>query len=424
MTATASEQARRIAWWQEARFGMFIHWGLYSASRFGTWTQYDMGIPSAEYAERFEPEFTGARFDADALCALAKAAGCKYIVMGARHHEAYCLWDTGTTGFNSARMTPKCDFISEFVKAARKAGLRVGLYYSLCDWREQAYWDGHEKNPKAWRAFVDTVHAQVRELMSGYGKIDILWYDGAWAARQHLLGAEPGPSVEDLARAWRGRELNRMVRRLQPRILINDRACVPEDFTTPEQRIEPSSRPWELCDTLGELWGASSLDRNRKSALDLVTRLVACVSQGGNMLLNIGPRADGAVQPWQRRILEEIGGWMTRNGEAVYGCTGEWERPLHSILAPWWATRKGTALYLHLFRYPGESFSVGNWHGNRIVSAKLLNTGERLEVFHEATRDIIRGLPAKSPDPIAPVVKLSTRPPTDAERRRRRSIAH
>ena len=141
------------------------------------------------------------------------------------------------------------------------------------------------------------------------------------------------------------------------------------------------------------------------------------------MLLNIGPRVDGAIQPWQRRILQEIGGWMKRNGEAIYGCTGEWERPLHSILAPWWATRKGRFVYLHLFRYPGESFSIGNWHSNRIVSAKLLNTGETLEVVHETTRDIIRGLPAKSPDPVAPVVKLTTRPLTPAEKRSRRTIA-
>jgi len=415
MAGLSPRQRRRIAWWQKARFGMFVHWGLYTVGGLDCWKMHDMGIPVREYIETLEPRFAARNFDARALAALAKESGCNYIVMGARHHEGYCLWDTDTTKFSSMRMTPKRDFIAEYVWAARRLGLRVGIYYSLLDWRYQAYWDGPRKNPAAWRAFVNLVHAQVRELMTRYGKIDILWYDGAWPAC-------PSWHCEQ-ADAWRSRKVNAMVRRMQPGILINDRAGIPEDFNTPEQKIVPSSRPWELCDTLGNLWGASSADLNRKTAREIVTRLVTCVSRSGNMLLNIGPKADGGIQAWQRRLMQSVGRWLRIHGEAIYGCVGEWQSPLSCGLAPWRATRKGRSIYLHLLRYPGESFSIANRHDNRIISARLIDTGRPLEVVHEPTRDVISGLPKKSPDPIAAVVKLATRPLTRAERRARRSIA-
>ena len=415
MARLSPRQRRRIAWWQKARFGMFVHWGLYTAGGLDCWKMHNMGIPTREYIDALEGRFTGKNFDARALVGLAKESGCRYVVMGARHHEGYCLWDTDTTKFSSARMTPKRDFIAEYVRAARGAGLRVGLYYSLLDWRYQAYWDGPRKNPAGWREFVDVVHAQVRELMTRYGRIDILWYDGAW----------PPDSLwhDSQRRVWRSQKLNAAVRKLQPGILINNRAGIPEDFNTPEQKIEPSSRPWELCDTLGDLWGASPADLNRKTARAVINRLILCVSRSGNMLLNIGPKADGGIQAWQRRIMQCIGGWLKIHGEAIYGCVGEWQSPLLAGLAPWRVTRKGKLLYLHLLRYPGESFSIGNQHDNRIVSATLIDTGRPLKVRHEATRDVISGLPKKSPDPIAAVIKVTTRSLSGAERRARRSIA-
>ncbi len=404
----------RIRWWQQDRFGMFIHWGLYSIDGLDCWKMHDMGIPVQEYLRRFEPRFQPRKFDAAALAAVAKRAGCRYVVMGTRHHEGYCLWNTRTTPFASVALTPRRDFIAEYVRAAREAGLRVGFYYSFLDWRYRAYWDGPWKDPAGWKRIVDYAHAQVRELMTQYGPIDILWYDGAWGP--DFWGGFRRPA-RDYAEAWRSEELNAMVRRLQPRILINNRSFLPEDFGTPEQTIAPEDRPWELCDTMGQRWGAAAQDLVRKTPREILLRLVTCVSLGGNMLLNIGPNPDGSVQSWQARIMRRIGAWMDRHGESIYGCAGEWQTPFNNGLAPWRTTRTGDdTLYLHLFLYPGPSFSIASYHGYWLESAMLLDTGKELGIRHEPTRDVIVGLPRRPPDDVAPVIRISIRPKTSEER--------
>lgn len=242
-------QNQTIKEFQNARFGMFIHWGLYTVGGLDCWKMHDMGIPVNEYIQKFEPRFNPKRFDAPALTRIAKKAGCKYVVMGTRHHEGYCLWDTKTTRFSSVHMTPKRDFIAEYAKAVRAAGLKVGLYYSLLDWRYKSYFDGPRKDHKGWRKLVSLVDEQVRELMTGYGRIDILWYDGAWPADWGYQ-----PSQDEIAEAWKSSKLNAMVRRLQPSILINNRSHPHSggDFGTPEQKITPEDRPWEL-------WGRFTL---------------------------------------------------------------------------------------------------------------------------------------------------------------------
>ncbi len=418
-------KAKRLKWWQDARFGMFIHWGLYTVGGLDCYKMYDMGISLEEYIQRFERRFNGKRFNAHAFARVAKNGGCKYVVMVARHHEGYCLWDTKTTRFSSVQMTPKRDFIAEYVKAVRAAGLRVGLYYSLLDWRYKSYFEGPRKNPRGWQELVTLVHEQVRELMTCYGRIDILWYDGAqpvscWQESAWKTNWGYRPSQDEVAEAWQSKKLNALVRRLQPGILINNRSCYPhggEDFGTPEQQITPEQRPWELCDTMGDLWGAASQDLNRKTPREIITRIISCVSLGGNMLLNIGPKADGTVQEWQARIMGRIGIWMRKHGEAVHGCGAEWQEPFNHALAPWKTTRKGNTLYLHLLRYPGQEFAIANYHDYYLRSARLLDTGRRLKIIHEPARDIVKGLPRKAPDPIATVVKIAIRPKTPGEKK-------
>jgi alpha-L-fucosidase len=411
----------RIDWWIDARFGMFIHWGLYTIDGLDCWKMADMGIPVDEYVDRYEKRFNPLEFDAGCLAEAARDAGCKYVVMGTRHHEGYCLWNTKTTDFSSVSMTPKRDFIAEYADAVRSVGLRVGFYYSLLDWRYRSYWHGPRKNPEGWRDLVDCVHRQVRELMTQYGRIDILWYDGAWQAH-----GNPGwgfaATGEELARYWRSDELYSMVKELQPEILINNRSYLPGDFGTPEQTITPEDRPWELCDTMGDLWGAADQDLNRKTVREILTRLITCVSLGGNMLLNIGPDENGRIQEWQRDILMKIGRWLDIHGEAIYGAEGEWAKPFNNGLAAWRTTRKGNTLYLHLLRYPGREFGVANLHDYWFVSAELMGTGESLKIEHEATRDIIHGLPEASADDLISVVKITIRAKTDAEKQNRRHI--
>ncbi len=405
-----SLRAESLKSWQQARFGMFVHWGLFSAGDLGTWMMSDMAVPVDEYARKYVPGFTGENFDAEEIVELAKNAGCKYVVMVTRHHEGYCLWDTETTDFSSVKQIPGRDFIGEYVKAARKAGLKVGLYYSLCDWRYKGYWQGPRQNPKGWEKQVKLVHNQVREIMSNYGKIDILWYDGGWEAYPGAWGIKL--TDEKVANYWQSEKLNAMVRKLQPGILINNRSFLPEDFGTPEKMIRPQARPWELCDTIGFYWGASSKDLDRKTSRTLIGQLLYSVSRGGNMLLNIGPKPDGSLLPWQKKTMEEIGTWLKKHGEGVYGCEGVWEMPFARILTPWQATQKGNSMYLHLLRYPGKSFAISNQHDLKIVSAELVDTGDKLHVETTATRDIISGLPAKSPDKIASLVKLKVRKKT------------
>src|ERR1700687_1891367 len=242
--AEDADRARRMQWWHEARFGMFVHWGLYSVLGRHEWVMENEGIPVTDYeqlAKRFQPKPNAAR----AWAKLAKQAGQKYMVMTSKHHEGFCNFDTKLTNYCAPKQGPGRDLVREYVEAARAEGLRFGFYYSLMDWH---YPDGArcKTDEAARKRFVEYIHGQVRELMTNYGKVDILWYDVAWPLD---------------AKGWESVEMNQMVRKLQPDIIINNRSKIPEDFDTPEQRIEASAnRPWESCMTLNDSWGYHAAD--------------------------------------------------------------------------------------------------------------------------------------------------------------------
>jgi len=376
----------RLKWWTEARFGMFIHWGLYAIPARGEWVMYCERIPKAEYAclaERFRPR----RFNADEWVALAQEAGMRYLVLTTRHHDGFCLWDSQVSDFTTVKSAAQRDFIAEYVAACRKAGMRIGFYYSLLDWRWPAYWEGPEKDPEGWAEFREYVHAQVRELMTQYGKIDILWYDGAWPH-----------SAED----WQSEGLNAMVRRLQPDIIINNRSRVPEDFETPEQHIRPADRPWESCMTIDDLWwGYHPGDPNLKSPRQLVRNLVKCVAGNGNFLLNVGPKADGTIPAPQARRLRAVGEWLRRNGESIYGAGPAPFGQAHLGQV----TAKGNTVYVHVMFWPGREMCVAGIK-NRVQRACMLATGEELPFEQQQDRLFVRGLPPRAPDPIDTVVAL------------------
>lgn len=384
---TADERDERLAWWHEAKFGMFIHWGLYAIPSRGEWVMYLERIPRGEYAklaERFRPE----RFDADEWVGVAKSAGMKYMVLTTRHHDGFSLFDSEVSDFTSVRTAAGRDLVAEYVGACRRAGMRVGFYYSLLDWRWDAYWKGPKKDPEGWAKFLSYVHRQVEELCTKYGKIDVLWYDGAWPY-----------AAED----WRSEELNAMVRRLQPNVLVNNRSLVPGDFETPEQHIPwwgPPNKPWEACMTMNDSWGYFEADRNWKSPRQLIQTLVSCVSLGGNLLLNVGPREDGSFPPEALERLEDLGRWMRANGESIYGAG---RCPFTTTVGN--LTSKGNIAYVHAFRWPRDGICVAGV-GNHVSSAYILSTREELKVFQEGDRVFLRGLPRLAPDPYDTVIAM------------------
>ena len=390
------DRRRRMAWWHEARFGMFVHWGLYSQTGRHEWVMNRERIPVAEYeklADTWHPKANAPREWAK----LAKAAGMKYMVLTTKHHEGFCLWDSKTNPYNAMQCGPKRDLVREYVDACRAEGLRVGFYYSLMDWHHP---DGHacQRDEKARRRFVDYTYNLVEELMSNYGKIDILWYDVSWP----LQGADK----------WESKRINAMARKHQPGILINDRSQLPEDFGTPEEHIvagaDEGGRGWEACMTFNGAWGwMDTPGEDWHGARKVLALLNECTSGGGNLLLNIGPKPDGSVPEQATERLTAVGQWLAKYGEASYGAGDrvagmEW-LPLCAPTARW--TRKGNVYYNWVARWPGQEMSIGGLQ-TKVLKVGLVGGADTLPFEQQTDRLIIRGLPATCPDTILKVAVL------------------
>jgi alpha-L-fucosidase len=415
----------RIRWFQADKLGLFVHWGCYSVLGRGEQIMVRDLMPLAEYeplADRFQP----AADWAEQLAATAVDAGLKYVVLTTRHHDGYCLFETGTHEFNAARTGPGRDLVAEFVRAMRAAGLKVGFYYSVHTWRWHGFWDP-KGYPEQLPQIVEEMHTQVRELMTNYGKIDILWYDVPAVPGSGVPGGFtriPEPIDQSPAEFYRSAELNAEVRKLQPHILINNRSGVPEDYGTPEQRVrrEEGDRPWETCMTLNNApnWGYLKHSMADKTAAEVLYQLVNAVRQGGNFLLNVGPNADGYVDEREGAVLRRIGRWLDRHGEAIYDTRpnelygpagaghphgGGYGGQGHCYHYGMFTTRDTTA-YMTLFYYPGDGLIIAGIAG-RILSAEMLTTGRKLKV--EAISNArwkLSGLCENPPDPLAPVIKL------------------
>jgi len=399
---SAEEQAdreRRMKWWHEARFGMFIHWGLYAVIGQHEWAMEVEGIPVAQY-QQLAKHFTPKPHAAREWAKLAKRAGQKYMVMTSKHHEGFCNFDSKLTNYCAPKQACGRDLVAEFVEAARAEGLRVGFYYSLMDWHHP---DGARclTDEAARVRFVEYTHGLIRELMTQYGKIDILWYDVDWP-----LSAEQ----------WESEKMNKMVFQLQPDIIVNNRNGLPGDFTTPEQRIEAAKagRAWETCMTMNDSWGYQKADNNWKSPETIVRNLITCARDTGNYLLNIGPKADGSIPEDSVRILTEVGKWMDKNGPTIY--ESETCKARGHIYASY--TRKGNTLYMHIHNWPGATLA-SNWleffnppcvvaiGGLRakVQSARLYASGKPV-TFDQGDQYVrFTGLPLVAPD--SPVTTLA-----------------
>ncbi|MDP4645114.1 MAG: alpha-L-fucosidase [Opitutales bacterium] len=371
---TPEQRDARMSWWREARFGMFVHWGLYSipAGEWdgkGTkghgkeWIQKQAGIPADVYEKRLYPQFNPKEGFAEEWAKAANMAGCKYIVFTTKHHEGFAMHDSAVTTFDAKDACGR-DLLKEVVDATKAEGLKFGAYYSVIDWHHPHAYAGFglptvkgvTNQGRDNSIYVDYLHKQVEEIVTGYGDIDILWWDFS----------KPDCQGE----SWRAKELVSMVRKHQPNMVMNNRLYASKnsfvgadsnllkewdseigDFTTPEQSIPDTGVEgvdWETCMTMNKTWGYSKFDNNWKSSEELIRNLIDVVSKGGNYLLNIGPKADGSIPEQSVQRMQAIGKWMDVNSDAIYGTSAS------PFGKPQWGryTSKADRLYAHVFDWP------------------------------------------------------------------------
>ncbi len=383
--------------WQDAKFGMFIHWGLYSILGTGEWSMYNNSIPYEEYKKLMD-EFDPQAFDAEEWAQLASDAGMKYMVMTTRHHDGFSLWDSPSSYDNYDSMHAKSnrDFIKEYTDACREKGLKVGLFYSLMDWRFPGYFDPENKIESAY-AMKEQVYSQVEELMKNYGKIDVLWYDGGWLAHRG--------SDADAAWLWDPVKLNTMVREYQPNVVINPRSGLKGDFTTREGGSAVTGAiidtPWEKCMTIvNGAWGYNPNSKTRPTN-DILKIMVDTFTRNGNVLLNVGPDKDGVIPEDQRQCLLEIGEWMEVNGEAVYGTRGGPVQPVDNVYG---TTMKDNLVYVHITDYEKFTECILALDYSSIKSATLLD-GTKVEV-EKADEGIKITVPEDKIETVDTIVKL------------------
>lgn len=421
MTASAD-----LTWFTEARLGMFVHWGLYSLAARHEWVKNHERMTDAEY-EPYFAHFDPDRYDPREWARTAKAAGAGYVVLTAKHHDGFCLWDSKLTDYTSTNTPFGRDAVAEFVEACRAEGLRVGLYYSLIDWHHPSFpVDGthprrDDEEFKAATANRDIreyqryLHGQVRELLTGYGQIDYLFFDFSYTHRPDYWG---GKGAAD----WDAENLLCMVRALQPHIIVNDRLGIPGDIVTPEQYqpLEPMTRggqpvAWEACQTLNGSWGYDRDNLDSKSSESLIRLLVDGVSKDGNLLLNVGPDGRGRIDATAQRTFDEIAAWMDDHARSVHGAgPAPWTAPSDTRY-----TLRGDRLYVHLFSWPFKHLHLPGLAG-KVGYAQLMADASELVPLHvdpdRVAQNTLMGglpegtltlqLPIQRPDSPVPVIEL------------------
>jgi alpha-L-fucosidase len=421
----ASDRAERLAWLRQARLGMFIHWGLYALPARHEWVKNRERLDDAAYQPYFR-HFDPDLFDPAAWARAAAHAGMKYMVVTSKHHEGFCLWDSALTDYKAPNTPAGRDLLRPILDAFRAEGIKVGLYHSLIDWHHPEFpIDGfhpQRDDAEAIKAaegrdmakYVAYLHGQVDELLTGYGPIDIMWFDFSYP---DLVWG--GKGKDD----WRSEELLVKVRSLQPGIIVNDRLDLTGDVVTPEQ-YQPAQAMagddslWEACQTLNGSWGYDRDNHDWKEPDLLIRMLVDGVSKGGNLLLNVGPNGRGELEPKAVETLEAIGDWTRRQGRSVYGAGPSDFGPPPDVRY----TQRGDRLYAHLMAWPFQHLHLPGLAG-RVEYAQLLNDASqiRMEVIDPdqagqlttvggvGADTLTLTLPVRRPDVAVPVVELFLR---------------
>lgn len=417
----------RFDWFVQDRLGLFIHWGLYSLAARHEWVKTRERISDAEYQKYFD-HFDPDLYDPQAWARYAKDAGMRYAVLTTKHHEGFCLFDSKLTDYKVTNTPAGRDLVRPYVDAFRAEGLKIGFYYSLIDWHHPEFPvdDLHpQRDDLAFREatkdrdvrkYAEYLHGQVRELLTNYGKIDILWLDFSYSNRPSSWAK--GKGKED----WQSETLFAMIRELQPDIMINNRAEVPGDFVTPEQ-YQPREAPtidgkpalWEACQTLNGSWGYDRDNLDWKSPELLIKMLVDGVSKDGNLLLNVGPTARGEFDPRARQTLEAIGEWMHYNGRSIYGASPSSYTPPPDCRF----TQRGNRLYLHVFSWPFKHIHLEGM-ADKIEYAQFLHDASEVRISRQRpvmgntdapvdADTLTLNLPVQKPNISVPVIELFLR---------------
>lgn len=421
---TDAEKQKRMQWWEDARFGMFIHWGLYSEAARHEWVKHNEHMTNEQYQKYFDM-YNPDMFDPHKWAKAAKAAGMKYAVLTTKHHEGFCMFDSKYTDYKVTNTKAGRDLVREYVNAFRAEGLKVGFYYSLLDWHHpdytmddvhplvqvdtsQANYDRLNKG-RDMAKYRQYMRNQITELLTNYGKIDVLWLDWSWDK-----GAKRGKHAED----WGSVELLKLVRKLQPGIIVNNRLGLDDykdggDFKTPEQvgtdeLAKYKGQTWETCQTFSGSWGYYRDENTWKTHRQLLDLLITSVSNGGNLILNVGPTARGEFDYRATRALDSMAYWMHANSKAIYDCTfapASYKAPEGTKLTYNKATGK---LYIHLYDYPKGKLLLPGYAG-KIKYAQFLNDYSELlyKPSDGNSQDLVLTLPDKKPPYEIPVVELT-----------------